>query len=218
MTAEELRDDLHFLVDDENLSSTQELSLINQAYDRIASMRPWNFLLSEDTTDTIVSGTVSYALPTDFLYGHEDGVVIYKTSTGEVMSRMKIVPYKDRMRYKNTGGYVTVDIKNNTLVFLASSDVASFAGYVIHLTYYAQPEVLEAADSPVFNRAFHRLLALEAARFFWYNDQQTAGNFDRKMQAEYSMLMTEMINWDDTLGGSLGFSQQPVSSWIPEVS
>lgn len=218
MTADDLRDELHFLVDDENLSETQELSLINQAYDRITAMRPWNFMLTEDTSKTITSGTTSYALQSTFLYGYDDAVLAYDSSAGEVKARFKVVQFKDRMRYNNVSGYVYFDIKNNTINFCSTSDTATYAGYTLFMTYYAQPAQLTASDSPVFNRAFHRLLALEAARYFWYNDQQVDGAFDGKMAREYDDLLTGLILWDDNLATSIGDSLMPPTSWIPEVS
>ena len=66
MTAEEIIARFNLQVDDSSeLSSTEELALLNQCYREIQNDRSWEWLKTEETATTSIS--VPYiALPSDF--------------------------------------------------------------------------------------------------------------------------------------------------------
>lgn len=200
MTLEELREKFIFYADDSSLADSVVNQLINDAYMQICTERFWHILEKESRTLTVTSGTVSYNLPDDFMYPiPEESVTLYDSSSGNYQT-FKVVPFKMRLDYANSSGYVYFDLRQGKLVFTNTIDTQAYAGRTIVFTYIYQPEELSADDDePVFNKAFHNLLALEASKMFWYNDQQEDGNFDRKMQIEFNILMKKMIKWDANL-------------------
>lgn len=215
MTGDDMRAELRTLVDDDNIAEAQELRWINQAYDRINAMRIWNYLRKEDSSKTVVSGTVSYALPSDFLYPSEDHFFLLDASLN-VTHTIKFVPMKSRLRYKNTSGFAYVDLANSNLIFTA--DDSSFNGRKIYLPYQYQPTQLIASTSPVFNRAFHMGPVYFSARHFWYNDQQEKDrSFIREMDTEFDRVLSEMIQWDNHLDFAFDSSYHPLDNWAPGV-
>lgn len=216
MTGDELRTELRTLIDDDNIESAQELRWINQSYNRINTMKIWNFLRKEDSSKTIATGTTSYAVPSDFLYPSDDKFYLLDSS-GNVVHRIKWVGQQNYRRFNDQKGYAYLDLVNSNIVFTAS-DVSDYSGLTLHLPYQYQPTELTASTEPVFNKAFHMILAYHAAKHFWYNDQQEKDrSFHREMEAEYQNILADMERWDNHLEFATNSSFQPLDNWAPGV-
>ncbi len=196
MIAQEIREHFQWLIDDNTLDEDRELILLNIAYDELNAERFWNYLASNSESTTIVAGTTAYDLEDDFLYTHSitmfDGDKTYKT--------FKPVPYRKRLEFKNVGGYYYIDFKNAEIVFLSEDDMTTYAGYTMIHDYQYQPEQLTNDDSPVFNRAFHAMIAYQMAKQYFYNDQgEKSRAWNSEFEKEYQGLKTKMVNWDAQL-------------------
>lgn len=219
MIGSELITEFETLADDANTDQTQVLRWINQSYDRINSMRVWNFLRKEDSSKTVIASTVSYAVPTDFMFATGDYVYLLNSSN-QIAFKLKIVAFQDRLKYINQLGYVYFDIVSSTLVFTApAADLGEYVGKTIQYPYQYQPAQLTTATGPVFNRAYHEVLVYHAAKHFWYAEQDERDrSYHREMHSEYATLLKELKQWDNRLNYSTDPSYIPEKSWIPEVS
>lgn len=211
MDGQEIIDLFEVYVDD-SLAAATELILANQAYDRLNVKRFWNYLYSVDATQTISANTDSYSLPSDFLY--PIGVKLLD-SDGNYSQPYLPIPFKDRRRAQNSGRRYFIDLKNSQMTFTATPD-GNLVGQTIEQDYAYQPAALTVATSPVFNRAFHPLIAMEMARFFWYNEQDEKDrSWDRELKREYDVMFSEMEKWDGMLETGLAPNWEP-EPWLPE--
>lgn len=211
MTVQEIREHFQWLIDDTTLDEERELVLMNVAYDELNIERRWVYLLSEDTASTVASGTSAYDVPDDFLF--TDKVTLYdgvKTYT-----EFKPVPFRKRLEFKGVSGYYYVDVKNGQIVFLCSDDTVSYAGWTIIHDYGYQPAALaDANDEPVFNRAFHPILAYQMAKHYFYNDQgEKARAWNNEFDVELKSLKLKMLNWDSALDYGTNDSFNPVGAF-----
>lgn len=141
--------------DTTELSSQQELDLVNKIYIEILTNRVWNFLLSAGT-GTITNNVAP--LPDDFFYMP---IISYETDTGTYGSDKvvfvgpnyqpyKVINFTDRLKYKNQSGYVYIDLKNKQFVFTDTPTSTD-----IYFTYVYKPELLELNDEPIFPDFYH---------------------------------------------------------------
>lgn len=212
MTGQELIDELYAIIDDENtISSTRALLLINTAYDRVCAKRVWHFLDSEDTSETI-SATRSYDLASDFLYPRT--VKLYDSASGNFDDPLKPVPFRHRHKYEGVKGYYYIDLKNSALK-LTWTPEGSDIGKTLYIDYAYQPSQLTTATSPVFNRAFHMLLAYEAARMFWYSEQDEKDrSWNNELNNEYLIMFGDMVTWDTHLDAGMEPDIVPQEAWV----
>lgn len=211
MTLQEIREHFQWLVDDDTLDEDRETALANIAYDELNAERSWRYLDSSDTSDTVLSSTLTYALPTDFLQSVK--VVLFDGSKTYV--DFAPVPYRERLNFKNAGRYYYVDQKNGNLVFLSQDTLTAYVGWTIVHEYQYQPAQLSSStDEPVFNRAFHAILAYQMAKHYFFNDQgEKARAWNSEFQAEISSLRAKMIAWDAATDFSVNPTLNSVSAF-----
>lgn len=209
MTGEQIIEQYQYLVDDDTISESQELAKLQQAYDRLLSKRVWNFLLTEDTSNTIQAGTLSYDMPDDLLFPAY--VKAHDTSTDD-FQELQIIPFEHRHKYSKRDDIVYFDLKNEKIKFMESPE--SHTGETLVFGYTYQPEQITTNTSPVFNRSFHIILAYEMARKYWYNDQSDRANeFKSDMTGEYGALYQDMITWDEQSAYAGDPSFMPEHDW-----
>lgn len=124
-----------FVDDTTELSSSEELDLVNKLFKKIFINRPWEFAKKQ------ASGSFSgleIDLPADFAYlvpnyNYTDNssandqnsapTVIY---IGANYEPIKVVNFSDRRRYYNQSGYAYVDLSRGKLVFTAQPSGATY--------------------------------------------------------------------------------------------
>jgi len=214
MTAQEIINKFFDLVDDDNTDSDRALELLNTSYDALLTARLWNFLRKEDSSGTFSGSTLAYNNPDDFMYPIK--VFRYNTSN-DAFNEMKIAPMNDRMNYHKRSGVVYYDMAQGKLMLTQTPDAQGISGEKIFQLYQYQPDQLTTDDEPVFNRAFHSILAYEMAKIFWYMDQQEKDrSFNREMQAEYDYLRKAMESWDARIEFGVNPSIHAANdSWVP---
>lgn len=159
MTAAEIITKFELYLDDTTeLSTQEELDLLNKVY------RFWNSSHTWEGTKSEFSGTTStsvatVALPDDFLYltannnftdaSEEAGrPVVFR---GTDYAPIKVVSWSDRRQYRNNNNYAYIDYANSTLAFTATPTKVE----AIEYDYHAQKADLTLTDTPWFPAEYH---------------------------------------------------------------
>lgn len=214
MTGEEIITHFQWLTDDESIDETQLLVLANETYDFVCASEFWHFLYASESSQTIVAADTTYALPADFLFTHK--ITLRRSASSDEKVECEPVPYKDRLNFLGDSRKYYVDQKNSSIVFCA--DPVQYAGWLLVHDYQYQPAQITTATSPVFNRAFHSILAYDMAKKYYYNDQgEKQRSWNSEMEFERKRLLDGLRSWD----GINRHHSQPSGSgynWIPELS
>lgn len=213
MTGTELVTQFETLVEDDTTSSTQVLIWLNAAYDMINLKRPWNYTKKTDTTKTVAAATAAYALPSDFQYPL--GRVWLRDSNLNY-TPLNMVSFEDRFNHVTDPLAVYIDVINSQLTFVTTPAAgSSLVGQTIVLPYAYAPTQIAGGTSPVFVRGAHMLLAYEAAKLFWYNDQSEKDRaWNREMQSEFNRLYEVLETWDARMdAGATGNAWNPASAY-----
>ena len=164
MTGEQIIKQFRLQVDDSTeLSSTEELQLLNDVYLQCASDRVWE-ILKTSATGTIVNNEIT--LPADFSYlftNHNyNGNTTENTHpvifVGSTYQPYKVVNFSERRQYRNTSGYAYLDMANNKIVFPQTPTETSY-----EFDYVKVPAELTLATEPVFPERFHKKFAYDMA-------------------------------------------------------
>jgi hypothetical protein len=171
MTGTELLQRFELYVDDTSeLSTTEELALMNEKYREICSDRAWEFLKTAATGTQ--STTVPYiALPTGFRSMIPNHNFTENTSPSDETSAPIVVfvgtgyrPYKvinwsDRRQYRDQDGYAYIDYVNSRLYF--AKQPVSAESY--EFDYVGKPTDILAGTQPLIPEDYQPLLYLDMA-------------------------------------------------------
>lgn len=212
MTGEQIIDRFRFLVDDDTLSSDDEVAILNVAYDRLMAMRDWHFLEKSDSSNTVALNTAAYSLPSDFLKPLRAWI---NRSGEETYHELQPVPFRERLKYSGSSRYFYIDAANGNLVLTDTPVSGSdWIGASIVIDYLYQPDQLTTSTSPVFNRAFHNILAYEMAYHYYYNDQgEKSRSWDGELKGEYEKMKNQMYAWDDAIKNQVDPVPTMVHPW-----
>lgn len=170
-TATEIIETFELQVNDvTELSTSEELGILNRVYQRISGSRPWEFLKTS-VTGTILSDATSYyiTLPDDFRFLCEDAAftdntlayqgnsnpkVIFVTSPDGTLNPYRVVNYSDRRQYRNNSGIAYLDLAGNKIRFSYTPVYLTY-----DFDYVKKPAQLTANDYPVFPGEYHDMLA-----------------------------------------------------------
>lgn len=161
MTAQEIINRFELWVDDNTeLSSSDELDLLNEVYIDVWTDRAWEF--SRKSFSSSINGT-TISLPSNFSYITENARYTDNQSNNLIENqkprlvligenKYKVVDYATRKQYDNKSGYCWVDILNNNLVFSTS------VNGTVEYDYIYFPDPLTLTDTPLFPERFHPVL------------------------------------------------------------
>lgn len=163
-TGQQIITEFEMQVDDTTeLSSVEELILLNRIYRKILAHKAWLFLQKPHTATQ--STSVDYiALPSDFDYlapaGQysdigETATYPYVVFVGTDLRKYIVVNYADRRQYDNKDGYCYVDPINNRLVFTKQPTSAE----TVQFDYIYVPDDITLVTSPVIPAKFHDMFA-----------------------------------------------------------
>lgn len=143
-----------------DLSSDEELYLLNKIYLKVCTERPWEFLKKEFAGTTTSDAFIS--LPSDFAYltqnyNYTDSS--YEASrpvvfVGSAFSPYQVVSWSDRRQYRDKSGFCYIDIANNRLYFT----LAPGTGLAVEFDYSSVPPTLTASDTPLIPSRFVDIL------------------------------------------------------------
>lgn len=152
---EEIIELFELLVDDSSeLSSAEELDLLNSAYLEICDDRPWELLKEEFSG--VTDGSDSVSLPSNFSY-----FVEYNDYGEKVVyvdgREYKVINYSERRQYVDNNAVAYV--KGDTLYFM----VAPVSGLTVLGDYIKVPEEIELDTYPIFPDSYHKMIAYKMA-------------------------------------------------------
>lgn len=155
MTGEDIISLFNLQVDDSTeLSSAEELDLLNASYQEVCDDRPWEFLKEEFSG--VTDGSTIVALPSNFSYFvelNENGDKVIYVDEKEYI----LINYSERRKYNDN---TTVSyVKGTNLYFI----VAPNAGLEVLGDYIKVPDDLLESTSPIFPNRFHKILAYKMA-------------------------------------------------------
>ena len=150
------------------LSGAEELSLLNRIYQKICSLRPWEFLKKQASGTVLTDGTGSYiTVPSDFAYFAENNMatentfnvsnnaapkVIYIIQNSSYQP-YQIINYSDRRQYYQRSGFAYLDTTNSVIRFTMPP-----VGTTYEFDYIKVPPLLTSSDYPIFPGQFHPVL------------------------------------------------------------
>lgn len=169
MTANDIIATFELYVDDTTeLSSAEELALLNKVYHEVCDDRAWEFL-KKQAAGTMAS-TTTITLPTDFGFFTDtllrtDNSDDFDANARPVAVRvngninLQVVNWSDRRQYENASGYCYLDVAAGVI----RTTTAQPAGATYDFDYKAVPADLTGLDSPVFPARYHVMLAHKMA-------------------------------------------------------
>lgn len=163
MLASEIIENFEVYVDDTTeLSSQEELDLLNKIYLEVCSDRPWEFLKVE-ATGTMAS-TTTITLPTTFEYLIENQNYTDNSYSTEVNRKpvvvwingkpFQVVNWSDRRQYQNQEGVCYVDIRNSVI----RTATAQSSGATYSFDYKATPARVTAGQEPLIPERFQHMI------------------------------------------------------------
>jgi hypothetical protein len=203
MTRTEIIDKFRLYMDDtSDLSSAEEVALVEKIYQKISAEKPW------EGTKTVASGTLSstvpyVSLPDDFSYlvtnqnytdsqeyGASPAILV-----GADYSPNKVISWSDRRQYRNRTGYAFIDWANNRLEFTAQPAADAY-----EFDYHKVPTALDATDEPWFPARFHDLIVHGMCEdSFMIQLSDKAKSYAREHADAYKKMMAEMEYWNAQL-------------------
>lgn len=207
MTAQEIIEMFELYLDDTSeLSSAEELALLNRVYKEICRDRPWEFLRTEKTGTLSIS--VPYiALPDDFLFmadnhgsenesdnaANDDKQKVVFVGTARVP--YEVVSFANRRNYKDKSGYCYVDIVNNRLYFTLQPTAADSYEF----DYIALPASLATTDEPIFKVAHETIAYGMAVDSYIIQQFEKARSYAPENQQKYLKGITDIAYWNAQL-------------------
>lgn len=189
--------------DTTELSSDEELIILNRVYRRILGERAWEFLKKEFTGTT--STTLPYvSLPSDFKalsynanftdsseYSYRPVVFV-----GPEYSKYQVVSWSDRRQYRDQDGYCYVDIVNNRLYFTKQPTEEKS----IEFDYVYNPATLVAGDTPIIPARYHDAfvygMAIDDAII---QQSDKAKSYAPENASKYKAVIDDMALWNSQL-------------------
>lgn len=211
MTGAEIIAQFEQYVDDlTELSTTQELILLNKIYHKICDLRPWEFLKKEKTGTMTTTTTVAF--PDDFShllenFNYTDNsisteinskpcVVFISSNGGSAYSPFKVVNWSDRRQYVNTNGVCYIDYTASAITF----PYAQSSGALYNFDYKSVPTNLTTSTSPVFPDRFqHAIYHGMAVDDMIIQLFDKARSYAKENQAAYKDYVDSMALWSASL-------------------
>jgi hypothetical protein len=167
-TAQEIITSFELQVSDvTELSSSEELSLLNRIYQKICADRAWEFLKKNQIGSLLGSGSGGFyiTVPDDFAFFYENNTYTENNASinnntspkvifiGTNFTPYQIINYGDRMKYRNQNGYCYLDIGAGKIYFTGTPLETTYS-----MDYIKVPPQLTLTDYPIFNGKFHDLI------------------------------------------------------------
>ena len=200
MTAAEIITKFELYMDDTTeLSSTEELALLNKIYQRVSAIYPWESLKTaySGTTD----GTANLALPARFSQLTENdqysengqygaGPVIY---VGTDYAPYKVVSWSDRRNYRDQSNVAFLDVANDNLVFAQ----APGSGKAVEFDYIETPADLTLSDTPWLPTRFQDVIYHGMCiDDFVIQQSEKALSYRNEHLANFNMYLSDMKSWN----------------------
>jgi hypothetical protein len=192
--------------DTTELSTQDELYLVNKIYGDVCNDRPWEWLKKTATgTITVTNGVATITPPADFLYFVENSqatniayetqnnaspkVIFLATATG-LYDPYQIINFSDRRQFLNQVGYAYLDTVNNLITF---TKVPTETDLTYEFDYIYTPPAITLTTSPVFPALYHDIIfhgmAVDDMIIQLFDREKT---YAKENQAGYDSMMTKL--------------------------
>lgn len=198
-TVADIQKDFRLFMDDtSDLSSSEEISLMDKIYQLVSQEMDWEKLKKPYSGTT--SGT-TLALPTGFSglsenadysengeYGNAP--VIY---VGDDYTPYKVVSFSDRRMYRDQGNIAYIDIANDNLVFATDPGVKA-----VEYDYMEEPTALSDTDDTFWfpDKFAHILYHGMCADSFVIQQSEKARSYRDEHLSSYNMFLNNMKSWN----------------------
>lgn len=204
MTGAQIITAFELQVDDlTELSSAEELNLLNKVYQKLMADRPWE-ICKKAFTGTQSTSVAYIALPTDFsfltqnanstdnsYYGERPVVFV-----GTDYTPYDVVSWSDRRSVRTDTNKCYIDIVNSRLYFTVQPTTAES----VEFDYCAVPLDLTTATSPIFPARFHPILPhLMATQDFILQLSDKAKSYASENIALANSYLEDMAYWNASL-------------------
>lgn len=179
-----------FIGDETELSSDEELDLLQKCYNKVLASAEWEFLKTEATGP--ISG-MAITVPADFDRLTTD----QKIYLGTAYNPFTVIPFTERRSYLNNNAFVYYNAVTSTFNFMLSqSDVYSF-------DYIFVPPTLDLVSSnPIFPIRFYDMLyhamCIDSDII---NLSDKARSYARENTQKYESILNDMRSWNMKLSG-----------------
>jgi len=160
MTGKEIRDLTTSLLDGEELGQTAFLNLANVVKNNRERIRPWRYLVTEDSSKTASAGDTYETekdLPSSFRRALARDTMILKR--GDTVLEYKQIPFNQKIRYREANQRFYIDHKKSKFYLCGTID----GKYTIHLFFIAKSSDIAWDTEWDFPEEFHSLLAFDVA-------------------------------------------------------
>lgn len=213
LTAEEIIELFELQVSDvTELSSQEELDLMNRIYIKLCAQQPWEFLKTNATGNLAfdsAAGMYYITLPDDFQYmaenrnytnnsiGNDQDEAPIAVFIGPNYQPFKVKNYSDRRQYRTHNNVCYVDLANGKIYF--PQDPTQI-GTSYDFDYIKIPPELGLGDYPAFPARFHKILFYAMAVDDAIMQMSTAATaFSPANQAKYDSDFADMQYWNAKL-------------------
>lgn len=211
-TAAQIITDFELQVSDiTELSSTEELSLLNKIYVNICNLQPWEFLKTPASGTVAVDATGTYiTMPADFasfaidnqytennigVEGNASPRFVFLIDNSGNYAPFQIVNFSDRRKYKGRGNVVYLDMANSKIRFMVTPQYTSY-----EFDYIKVPAILASGDTPVLPGQFHDIFGYAMAGD---NDilqlSPKAKSYKQENDNKYEGVLLNMQYWNANL-------------------
>jgi hypothetical protein len=201
MTGQEIIDKFNLYVDDmSELSSSEELDLLNKIYYQVSSAKNWEWTKKEYSSTT--TGVNYLALPSDFLYLVQN---YNYTDRGEYGRRpvvfvddapFQVISWSDRKQYTDTNGYAYIDFRNSRLYFTSTPT----SGLTVEYDYHAIPAALAVGTEPIFPEMYQDVIYHGmCVDSFIVQMSDKAKSYLPENKARYDDYIASMAIWNSNL-------------------
>lgn len=179
-----------YIGDETELSSTEELALLQKKYNEVLASEEWEFLKKE-LTGTL-SGT-EISQPSDFDRLTSDQVLYIGTGNQEFIQ----IPFTNRRSFQNNRGFFYYDAKNEKIK--TTSTVAD--SYSIDYLY-VPPALDTTSSNPVFPTRFYDMLYhAMCVDSEIINLSDKARSYAKENFQLYTNILNDMKNWNKKISG-----------------
>lgn len=202
-TAQQIITDFELQIDDTtDLSSDEELRVLNKVARDIYTNQVWEFLKKAYTTTTDSNQYVS--LPSDFQFilqnnNYTDSSFSAKRPVvfvGSNYSPYQVVSWSDRRQYRDQDGYCYVDIVNLRLYFTKQLS----AGLNVEFDYQYMPEDLTISDTPTLPSRFHDIFKYAmAVEDSIIQQSDKAKSYAPENRGKYKEILQNIQYWNSKL-------------------
>ena len=196
MTAQQIIDFFHLLMDDtSDLSTSEELIVLNKIHKKIC-IKPYEFLKIEKA-GTLSASDTYVALPADFLM-IPDNIVDHdspkKVYVGSDSRLYEVINFSDRRDYVDTDGYCYIDFANQHLVFTKQPIAEAYSYDYIYIP--ADLAVGDTPKIPVCQEIIAYGMSVDSYILQQFPKMQS---YQRENQAKFDSLLEEIDFYNSNL-------------------